>query len=133
MLPDKRTGKGGNVGEEGILPDSRTITRAQISHCQSMFCQMAAIDGEEFTRGEVTTGKEGFHEELVINLLDTQIWRVLHQEGRIGVIQEGPNKLHPAVRQQEPILVKVGLEKGYGQAKFQLSLFHRALQEVAVH
>ena len=81
----------------------------------------------------MTAGKEGFHKELVINALDTQIWRVLHQEGRVGVSQEGPNELHPAVCQQEPILVKVSLEKGYGQAEFQLSLFHRALQEVAVH
>ena len=127
MLPDKGTGKRGNVGKEDIPPDSGAITRAQISHCQGTFSQTAAIDGEEFTRGEMATGKEGFHKELVINALDTQIRRVLHQEGGIGVCQERPYKLHPAVHQQEPILMKVSLKEGYRQANFQLRLFHRAL------
>jgi len=35
---------------------------------------MTAVDGSEFTVGELPTTEEGIHEELIIHLLKVKVW-----------------------------------------------------------
>jgi len=49
------------------------------------------IDGQQVTVGELTNDEKGVHEELIVHLLESKVWRGLCMKGEIGISQEGPN------------------------------------------
>jgi len=57
------------------MPDASTISRADVSNGEKLLCQMATVYRDEFFVGELPTTKEGVHEELIIHLLEVQVWR----------------------------------------------------------
>ena len=56
--------------------DTSTISRANVSNCENLLCQMTMVDRDEFAVRKLPTAEESIHEELIIHLLEVQVWGI---------------------------------------------------------
>ena len=59
------------------MPDTSTISRADVSNHEKLFGQMAAVDRDEVFVGKLPTAEESVHKELIIHSLEVQSWGIL--------------------------------------------------------
>jgi len=55
------------------VTDASAISRTNVSNSKGLFCQTTAVDGGEFTVGELPKTEEGIYEELIIHSLKVKV------------------------------------------------------------
>ncbi len=74
MLPDQIAREGSYLWEDGVVLNTCAITRADVGNCEDMLGQTTMVDQNEVAVRELSTAKEGIHEELIIHSLEVQVW-----------------------------------------------------------
>jgi len=74
MLQDQVAGERSHLWEDGVAPDTSTISRTNVSNSEDSLCQTTTVDQDEISVKKLSQAEESVHEELIIHSLEVQVW-----------------------------------------------------------
>jgi len=116
-LPDQVAWERGHLWKNNVMADGGAITSTDICNCAGLLCEVAAVDGQKVTVRELSRAKNGVHEEFIIHLLESKVWRGLCMKGKASISQEGLEEFDPTISKKEAIPDVVHLEERSSKAK----------------
>ncbi len=98
LLPDQDTQERNHLWEDGVIANGGAIC-----NCEGSLSKETVVDRQQVTARDLSKTEEGIHEELVIHLLESKVWRSLCVKGTFGISKEGPEEIDPTISKKEAI------------------------------